>query len=108
MSGETYYPRHSELDTQADRELDAAQERIRELEAQLRSVEALLRIASEQRDGWREQTLWLARIGLERTAEDQRRACAEAMQATADPTALTRQEAENLCLLTPLVTEGEP
>lgn len=35
---ETYYPRHSELDTQADRELDAAQERIRQLETQIRTV----------------------------------------------------------------------
>lgn len=79
MNGETYYPRHSELDTQADLELDAAQERIRELEAQIRTV-----------------------------AERQREACAErlhgllkAKQATAVWVGADEIRA------TPLVTEGE-
>jgi hypothetical protein len=77
---ETYYPRHSELDTQADRELDAAQERIRELEAQIRTV-----------------------------AERQREACAVRLHRLLHQKQATAVwVGADEILATPLVTEGEP
>ena len=85
---ETYYPRHSELDTQGDRDLDAAQERIRELEAQIRTV-----------------------------AERQREACAAYLrnrmkEANEDRLSVDYVRALRAAVVyadaTPLVTEGEP
>jgi hypothetical protein len=117
MSGETYYPRHSELDTEADRELDAAQERIRELEEAVGFWIQAATHNADQRDEARVEVLSIAQqLELEREASAQLRAevgermreTAEAQrQACADFMASERWYTTVGCLSAPLVTEDD-